>query len=179
MDREYDVEVVFRQRVMYRITAADREAAEKLAESRWRSGAETEVPGYNWCELEAVGAAEAADEAQHAQDAEVVLRFMRERERLLSRLGVDPFDPASNDAISADRVAADLGWSRAGASSGTQPDVARATMALERLCQEHRVICFERPRVRTGERGEIRLYCTPEYLEQLSDSLEGVDRQAV
>jgi hypothetical protein len=30
------------------------------------------------------------------------------------------------------------------------------------------VVCFGRPRVRASERGEVRLYCTPQHLERLS-----------
>jgi hypothetical protein len=178
-DREYEVEVIYRQRAIYRLHAPDREEAEQQALDRWQAGAESDVPGYDWCELEAVRAAEAAEPDRQRQDTELVLRFLRERERLILRLGGDLFSPSMNDAISAAQVASDLGWTRTG-PGGAVPDIPRATQALEWLCHQHRVICFERPRVRAGERGEIRLYCTPEYLEQLSDTLEEVEqRQAV
>lgn len=177
MEKEYEVEVIFRQRALYRIRAADREAAERQAVERWQARAPSDVPGYDWCELQSVSAVDATPE-EREQDAELVLRFIRERERLLLRLGGDLFNPSTNDAISADRVAADLGWSRPGPGGGT-PDISRATQALEWLCQNHRVICFERPRVRAGERGEIRLYCTPEYLELLSAELGGLEQEAV
>ena len=171
MGREYEVEVVYRQRAVYRIEATDREEAEARAVGRWQTGAPGELPGYEWNEIEAVRAADAATEEQGMQDGALALRFLQEREQLLLRLGSEPFNPSSNDAISADRVAADLGWSRPGIRSGSGPDVLRAARALESLCVEHRLICFQRARVRTGERGEIRLYCTPEYLESLSSGM--------
>ena len=178
-DREYEVEVIYRQRAIYRLHAPDREQAEQQALDRWQAGAESDVAGYDWCELEAVRAAESPEPDRRRQDSELILRFLRERERLILRLGGDLFSPSMNDAISAAQVASDLGWMRAG-PSGALPDVPRATEALEWLCRHHRVVCFERPRVRAGERGEIRLYCTPEYLEQLSDDLDAVgQRQAV
>ncbi len=175
--REYDVEVAHRQRAIYRVSAADREEAERAAVERWQQGEPSAFPGLEWCELDSVHAREAYDPERGDQDAELVLRFLRERERLILRLGGGPHS-TRNDAISAAQVASDLGWNRRGTPGG--PDVVRATAALERLCELRRVVCFERPRVRVGERGEIRLYCTPEYLERLASSnLEGVERQAV
>ena len=171
MSNQYQVEVVFRQRAVYRVEAADRQAAERLAAERWREGAPSIAPGYEWCELESVLALEAPDDTRREQDAELVLRFLKERERLILKLGGDIFNPSMNDAISASQVAADLGWTRPGATGGSATDILRATEALEWLCRSHRVVCFERSRVRAGERGEIRLYCTPGYLESLSDSL--------
>jgi hypothetical protein len=181
MNNQYVVEVVFRQRAVYRVEAADRQTAERLGAERWREGDPSSAPGYDWCELEAVRAVEASEPERSEQDAELVLRFLKERERLILRLGGDLFHRSVNDAISASQVAADLGWSRPGPSSGSAPDILRATEALETLCRQRRVVCFERPRVRTGERGDIRLYCTPEYLQSLSDSLEPMEeeRQAV
>jgi hypothetical protein len=41
------------------------------------------------------------------------------------------------------------------------------------------VVCFQRERVRAGERGEIRLYCTPEYLEALSSSVDALIEQVI
>lgn len=176
--REYEVEVVHRQRAIYRVVAADREEAERLAVDQWQRGEPSAVPGLEWSELDSTHAQEAADPERADQDAELVLRFLRERERLILRLGrAEPAAPG-NDAISASQVASDLGWTRRTGAGG--PDLVRATAALERLCRLRRVVCFERPRVRAGERGEIRLYCTPEYLERLTAAtLEGVERQAV
>jgi hypothetical protein len=177
--KEYEVEVVYRQRAIFRVAAADREDAERQAVERWQEGAPSVVPGFAWCELENVQAAESLDDEQRAQDAELVLRFLRERERLILKLGGVMLGPSANDAISAAQVASDLGWTRRQATGSTAPDVPRATQALERLCGERRVVCFERPRVRSGERGEIRLYCTPEYLERLTREVEGeLERQA-
>lgn len=170
MQREFDVEVVYRQRVVYRVTADDREAAEREGESRWRRGDKGDLAGLDWSEVERILAREAVGEDRRKQDAELVLRFLRERERLISRLGDPPFQPTTGDAISAAQVAADLGWIQSG-SGLAGPDLVRATDALERLCDERRVVCFVRPRARVGERGDIRLYCTPDYLERLSDSL--------
>jgi hypothetical protein len=177
MSNQYEVEVVFRQRAVYRVEAPDRQAAERLASERWREGAPSAAPGFEWSELESVRAIEASEPQRKEQDAELVLRFLKERERLILKLGGDLFHRSVNDAISAAQVAADLGWSRPGPTSGTSPDILRATEALELLCKQRRVVCFERPRVRTGERGDIRLYCTPEYLQSLSDSLDTVEEE--
>lgn len=177
--KEYEVEVVYRQRAVYRVRADDREAAELTAVEQWQEGRPSEVPGYDWCELERVVGVEAGGEVQRQQDAELVLRFLRERERLILKLGGSAMGGPGNDAISAAQVASDLGWSRRTGDGAAAPDVVRATQALEHLCRARRAVCFERPRVRSGERGEIRLYCTPEYLERLTASLEEVQHQAV
>lgn len=176
--REYDVEVVYRQRAIYRVRAADREEAERVAMEVWQRGGASEVPGYDWCEMEAVYASEGAEPQRTEQDAELVLRFLQQREQLIARLGGGVLGPSANDAISAGQVASDLGWSRRGPNAGGLPDVPRAISALELLCRSKRVVCFERPRVRTGERGEIRLYCTREYLERLSAAMNPLERQA-
>lgn len=178
-DKEYDVEVVFRQRAVYRVRAPDRETAEAEAAERWREAEPGDVAGYEWSELEAVHVTEAPSAARREEDAQLVLRFLRERERLIVRLGGASGTPSGNDAIAASQVASDLGWSRRDGDGRSLPDVPRATRALEHLCQTKRVVCFERPRVRAGERGEIRLYCTPEYLDHLSESLHGRRAQAV
>lgn len=172
MERDFEVEVVQRTRAVYRVQAHDRQAAEKVAADRWREGQPSDVPGYGWSELVSCTGHPAPDAERARQDVEVVSRFLQQRERLIQRLGADPFNPNLNDAISAAQVAADLGWVRPTPAPTTIPDVARATAALERLCSAHRAVCFERPRMRRGERGEIRLYCTPEYLERLSANLE-------
>ena len=177
MSNQYEVEVVFRQRAVYRVEAADRQSAERIGSERWRDGAPSAAPGFEWSELESVRAVEASEPQRKEQDAELVLRFLKERERLILKLGGDLFHRSVNDAISASQVAADLGWSRPGVTSGTAPDILRATEALELLCRQRRVVCFERPRVRTGERGDIRLYCTPEYLQSLSDSLDTLEEE--
>ena len=110
MERDFEVEVVHRDRAVYRIRAADREEAEKLAADRWRTGDDSDVPGYDWSELISCVGQPAADAERSRQDVEVVYRFLNERERLIQQLGGDPFNPSANDAISASQVAADLGW---------------------------------------------------------------------
>jgi hypothetical protein len=179
MERDFEVEVVHRDRAVYRIRAVDREAAERIAANRWRAGDESDVPGYEWSELVSCTGQPAADPERGRQDVEVVFRFLNERERLIQQLGGNPFNPSANDAISAAQVAADLGWVKLVPASQASPDVARATAALEWLCAARRVVCFARPRMRGGERGEIRLYCTPEYLERLSADLEATEPQVV
>ena len=179
MERDFEVEVVHRDRAVYRIRAADREEAEKLAADRWRTGDDSDVPGYDWSELISCVGQPAADAERSRQDVEVVYRFLNERERLIQQLGGDPFNPSATAAISASQVAADLGWVKVAVGSQSSPDVARATAALEWLCTAHRVVCFARSRMRGGERGEIRLYCTPEYLERLSANLEAPQAQVV
>ena len=171
MEKDYEVEVVHRQRVIYRVRANDREAAEQIAARRWRAGDHSDLPGFDWTELVSAAGHPAAEPDRLEQDAEVVYRFLQARERLIQQLGGDPFNPTANDAISASQVASDLGWTRSDHGRPPTADVARATAALEGLCRQRRVVCFARPRQRRTERGEIRLYCTPEYLERLSEGL--------
>lgn len=179
MENGYEVEVIYRRRAFFLVQAADRETAERRAIERWQKGASSEIPGYDWCEIEEVRTGDAANEERQTQDAALILRFIRERERLLLRIGGDPFSPAGTDAISADRVAADLGWFRPASAAASGPDTLRAVRALESLCDQHRLVCFQRTRVRSGERGEIRLYCTPEYLESLSSSVTELIPQTI
>ena len=176
--KQYEVEVVYRQRAVYRVEAPDDEAARKKAIERWQRGERSEVAGHDWSELESVEADEAPNGEQQVQDEELVIRFLRERERLLLQLGGGGFIPTMNDAISASQVASDLGWRRRGGNAGGAPDVRRASRTLERLCRNRKLVCFERQRGRTGERGGIRLYCTPEYLEHLSSTLDEMELQA-
>ena len=176
--KEYEVEVVARQRAIYRVRAADRESAEDVASERWKRGEPSDIDGYDWSELESVRASEVPDSSRLEEDAELALRFLRERERLILRLSGGVFDTGGNDAISAAQVASDLGWGRRGRNGVAYPDIGRAVQALEHLCAARRLVCFQRPRVRLGERGEIRLYCTPEYLERLTATVEGLSRQA-
>lgn len=171
MEKDYEVEVVHRQRAVYRVRAKDREAAEQVAAERWRDGDPSDVPGFDWWELVSAAGYPAVERERLEQDAEVVYRFLQARERLIQQLGPEPFNPTANDAISAAQVASDLGWIRINQGRGSGADVARATAALEGLCYQRRVVCFVRPRQRGTERGDIRLYCTPEYLERLSEGL--------
>lgn len=166
--KRYEVEVVCRRRMVYVVEAADPEAAQRAAAVRWGEGEEGDPRGGECWDLEEVRAAEVpADEALSA-DREEVLRFLRDRELVLERLDADAFNPTVHDAMSAEEMARHLGWTTA---DGAQ-DVARAARALDGLCAAHRVVCFNRPRVRQGERGEVRLYCTPQHLERLSAMLD-------
>ncbi len=169
--KEFDVEVVYRQRAIYRVRAADREAAERAGLECWQMREKSAVPGYDWGEVEGVFVAESVDLRREQEDAELVYRFLRERERLIRRLS-GGVGPSPNDAIAASQVACDLGWSRRVSSGSPSPDLPRAARALERLCAARRAVCFERSRERGGERGEIRLYCTPEYLDGLTSELD-------
>lgn len=178
-DKEYEVEVVSRHRTVYRILASDRVTAEEAATDRWRNGEPSDVVGYDWSEVEAAHATEVPDDRRRAEDAELVLRFIRERERLILRLSGGVFGSSRNDAISASQVASDLGWGRPGPDGQSRPDVSRAVQTLEQLCEARELVCFERPRVRSGERGDIRLYCTPGYLERLTATVDGLSRRAV
>lgn len=177
--KRYEVEVVHRQRTVYSVEAPDRETAEQKASLLWREGREGSMPGCCWSELETVHALPPAEPEQLSQDAELVLRYLQERERIIVHLAGNLYNPSLNDAISAEQVAADLGWSQRAPNGPLVHDVLRATRSLETLCSDRRVICFERQRVRSNERGEIRLYCTPGYLERLSAILEEPQRQAV
>lgn len=160
--KQFEVDVVYRATVRYAVTAPDREAAERLAEEMWQAEEEG-VGGTEVCELEEVRAVGELDAEGCGRDCEQVLRFLRDRELVIERLDADAFNPTVHDAVSAEEVARHLGWE----AEGTL-DFTRAVRALERLCDEHRVVCFSRPRVRSGERGEIRLYCTPQHLERLT-----------
>ena len=179
MERDFEVEVVHRARSVYRVRAKDRETAERIAAARWRKGESSDIPGYDWAELAACTAVATPEPDRATMDIEVVYRFLVERERLILHLGGNPFNPSANDAISASQAAADLGWVRSVAEGTSNPDSTRATVALEWLCAAKRVVCFSRVRMRGDERGEIRLYCTPGYLEQLSADVEDGVSQVV
>ena len=167
---EFYVEVIARQRSLYRVEAVDGDTAERLAAARWQRGDSSDTRGYDWCELDGVRASPAPDSDRRFQDEELILRFIREREHLLMKLGGSLTSLSLNDAISAAQAARDLGLTGPDSSG---PAIARASEALERLCDKKQLIWFEKPRVRAGERGDIRLYCTPDYLEALSDSVSG------
>jgi hypothetical protein len=162
-EQQYEVDVVYRVTVRYAVSAPDRGTAERMAREMWQAEEEG-VGGTEVCELESVEVVGAVDEEGCGQDCDQVLRFLRDRELVIERLDEDAFNPTIHDAVSAEEVARHLGWT---ADEG-ELDIPRAVRTLERLCDEHRVVCFSRPRVRRGERGEIRLYCTPQHLERLS-----------
>lgn len=167
--KEFQVEVISRQRTYYHISAEDAEGAQRIAAERWHRGEPSDLRGIEMSELESVRAAEQSEAAFMEQDDQLLLRFIREREKLLIKLGNNLLDPSVNDAISAAQASADLGWVKT-VAAGAGFDLQRAAMALERLCERKLLVCFERARFRAGERGEIRLYCTPEYLERLSEA---------
>lgn len=169
--KEFEVEVVCRQRAYYRVQAVDGDAAAEAAIERWRRGEPGDTPAHTPCELVAATASEASDVLRQTQDDELILRYVREREHLLVRLGGSMLNSAANDAISAQQAATDLGWYREDAAGLPTADSVRAAGSLERLCAAKRLVCFERPRARAGERGSIRLYCTADYLEALSEIL--------
>lgn len=178
MDRKnFNVELLFRQRVAYRIEAPDAETAERIAISRWQQFEESDLAGMDWADLLSSRAVEVGDATQEKQDDELILRFIREREQLLLRLGGQVFAASRNDSISAAQAATDLGWNRVDRTGVLHIDIMRAADALERLCERKLLICFTRDRVRAGERGVVRLYCTPEYLERLSVDLTAVSEE--
>lgn len=166
-DKQFEVDVVYRVTVRFAVTAPDPETAERMALEMWQAD-EDGVGGTEVCELEAVSVSSAVDQDSCGRDCSEVLRFLRDRELVIEQLDEDAFNPTVHDAVSAEEVARHLGWTDAGGAH----DVTRAVRTLERLCNEHRVVCFSRPRVRRGERGEIRLYCTPQHLERLSGLLD-------
>jgi hypothetical protein len=168
MAKRYEVEIKFQQTVRYAVDATTRKAAEDLALEQWRDGDEANAVGSECCELVGVASAEVPDEEGCRRDAEKAFRYLRDRELVIETLDVDAFTPSVHDAVSVEDVAIHLGWRR----KDRAPDVPRAGRALDHLCRSRRVVCFTRPRVRAGERGDIRLYCTPQHLEKLSALLE-------
>ena len=168
MAKRYEVEITFQQTVRYAVDAASRKAAEELALQQWREGDEENAVGSECCDLVGVTSAEVPNGEGCARDAEKAFRYLRDRELVIEMLDDDAFNPSIHDAVSAEDVAMHLGWRR----KDRLPDTARAGRALNALCGSRRVVCFTRPRVRAGERGEIRLYCTPQHLEKLSNLLE-------
>jgi hypothetical protein len=174
-ENRFEVEIVYRRTAHYLIEAEDREVAERLAMERWRDKDPGDVLEDQWGEVIGTTVQEAPEEAELRADRESVLEMIREREqRLLDQLaagGED--DPGEHDAVSATEVALALGWVRKAPGGGWTPSILRAARSLEELCREGILVCFARDRVRSGERGEIRLYCTPEHLERLTQDLEG------
>jgi hypothetical protein len=168
MAKRYEVEITFQQTVRYAVDAATRKAAEEMAVEQWRDGDEGNAVGSECCDLVAVTSSEVPNEEGCARDAEKAHRYLRDRELVIEMLDDDAFNPSIHDAVSAEDVAIHLGWRR----KDKLPDTSRASRALDTLCRSRRVVCFTRPRVRAGERGEIRLFCTPQHLEKLCNLLE-------
>lgn len=173
--KRFEVEITFQQTIRYAVDAASRKAAEQLAMEQWKEGDEEGAVGTECCQLVAVHTAEVPNQEGCARDGDKAFRYLRDRELVIEELSEDAFDPIIHDAVSAEEVASHLGWRR----PDRMPDTARAGRALDLLCKTRRVVCFTRPRVRAGERGEIRLYCTPQHLEKLSALLEVEEPAAV
>ena len=168
MAKRFEIEITFQQTVRYAVDASSRKAAEQLALEQWKDGDEENAIGSECCTLVGVHSSEVPDGEGCARDAEKALRYLRDRELVIEMLDEDAFNPTIHDAVSAEDVALHLGWRR----RDRMPDTPRASRALDHLCSARRVVCFTRPRVRSGERGEIRLYCTPQHLEKLSALLD-------
>jgi hypothetical protein len=175
MAKRYEVEITFQQTVRYAVDADSRKNAEAFALEQWRDGDEANAIGSECCDLVAVGVCEVPNGEGCSRDADKALRYLRDRELVIETLDDDAFTPRIHDAVSAEDVALHLGWRR----RDRLPDTARAARALDLLCKSHRVVCFTRPRVRAGERGEIRLYCTPQHLEKLTALLEELEPAGV
>lgn len=169
--KQYEVEITFRQTLRYAVEGGGRREAEEAALARWRAGEENGVVGSDCCELVEVRTQTVPAGDRCEKDANDAYRYLRDRELVIETLDDDAFDPTIHDAVSAEEMAIKLGWKRHGNGVEGHPDTARAARALDRLCDERRVVCFTRERRRAGERGEIRLYCTPQHLALLSTLL--------
>jgi hypothetical protein len=179
MDQKpFEVEITFRQTLRYAVQATNRKVAEQQAMQRWKVGDEAFVVGSDCCEVLEITSNPVPCDDRCVKDAHEAYRYLRDRELVIETLDEDAFNPTVHDAVSAEEVAIHVGWKRKGnghastngnghGSEGT-PDIPRAARALDRLCNERRVVCFTRNRVRAGEKGEIRLYCTPQHLAMLS-----------
>jgi hypothetical protein len=172
MDQKpFEVEITFRQTLRYAVQATNRKVAEQQAMQRWKVGDEAYVVGSDCCEVLEVRSNPVPCDDRCVKDAQEAYRYLRDRELVIETLDEDAFNPTVHDAVSAEEVAIHVGWKRkanGNGSSADTPDIPRAARALDRLCNERRVVCFTRSRVRAGEKGEIRLYCTPQHLSLLS-----------
>lgn len=179
-ENRFEVEVVYRRTAHYVIEAPDRETAEQLAMERWRDEDPGDVLEDQWGEVIGSTVTEAPGAEELRADRESVLALIREREqRLQEQLEGDADeDPMEHDAVSATEVALALGWVRKAPGGGWTPSILRAARSLEALCAEGTLVCFSRDRVRTGERGQIRLYCTHEHLQRLTDEVEELEALA-
>ena len=166
--KRFEVEITFRQTLRYAVDASNRKVAEREAMERWRVGDDAAVVGSECCELVEVRANPIPCDDRCLKDAMEAYRYLRDRELVIEALDEDAFNPTVHDAVSADEVAMHLGWKRRGDGVDGLTDTPRAARALDRLCLERRVVCFTRSRMRAGEKGEIRLYCTPQHLALLS-----------
>lgn len=169
--KRFEVEITFRQTLRYAVDANNRKVAEREAMERWKLGDGAAVIGSECCELVAVHTQPVPCDDRCAKDAQDAYRYLRDRELVIEMLDEDQFNPTVHDAVSAEEVAIHLHWRRRGEGVEGQTDTPRAARALDRLCAERRVVCFTRNRVRLGEKGEIRLYCTPQHLALLSSMI--------
>jgi hypothetical protein len=167
----FRVEATCRERTVYIVEAQDAEEAKRLALGRWQGDEPGDIAGFEWRELASLSVATAPDASGERQDDELVIRFVRERERLLTRLQESVVEPSLSNSISAMQAALDLGWYRPNGGETPVLDTVRAAEALKRLGDGRLLVSFRRRRIRSGERGEILLYCSPEYLERLSGTL--------
>lgn len=167
-DKRYEVEITFRQTLRFAVDAANRRVAENEAMNLWQSGGDGAVLGSECSELVEVHAQPVPCDDRCQKDADDAYRYLRDRELVIETLDADAFNPTVHDAVSAEEVALHLGWKRRGNGHDGETDIPRAARALDRLCGERRVVCFNRERMRLGERGEIRLYCTPQHLALLA-----------
>jgi hypothetical protein len=165
--KSFEVEISFRQTVRYRVEAKDRKAAERQAMGLWRDGANPDA-GVECCEVMSVTGHPLPREDRQTRDCDAVYRYLRDRELVIEMLDADAFNPTVHDAVSAEEVANHLAWRRRDDAGMEILDTARAARALNQLCGARRVVCFTRPLARVGERGDIKLYCTPQHLEGLS-----------
>lgn len=169
--KRYEVEITFRQTIRYAVDAVNRKVAEKAAMDRWKAGDEATLVGSECCDVVAVHTDAVPCDDRCEKDARDAYRYLRDRELVLEMLDEDQFNPTVHDAVSAEEVALHLHWKRHGGSVEGHADTPRAARALDRLCAERRVVCLTRDRVRAGEKGEIRLYCTPQHLALLSSMI--------
>jgi hypothetical protein len=163
--KQFEVEITFRQTLRYSVDAASLKGAQREAVERWRVG-QMAVDNAGTCELVDVRPRSAQMDSRVERDARDAYRYLRDRELVIETLDDGEFNPVVHDAVSAEEVAIHLKWRRQGDGSG-QPDTPRAARALDRLCTERRVVCFTRNRVRRGGTVETRLYCTPQHLALL------------
>ena len=159
--KRFEVEITFRQTLRYAVDATNRKAAEQTALNRWRSGDEATVIGSNCCELQDVRAQPVPGNGRCEKDADDVYRYLRDRELVIETLDEDAFNPTVHDAVSAEEVAVHMDWFRHGDGVEGLPDIPRAARALDRLCGERRVVCFNRARVRADVRAGYSLFPIP------------------
>lgn len=179
MDQKpYEVEITFRQTLRYAVQASNRKVAEQQAMQRWKVGDEAFVVGSDCCEVLEVRTNQVPCDDRCTKDAQEAYRYLRDRELVIEALDEDAFNPTVHDAVSAEEVAMHVGWKRRNEGLADIPDVPRAARALDRLCTERRVVCFTRSRMRAGEKGEIRLYCTPQHLALLSSLIMDEELEA-